>query len=249
MSGARFLGHRGAMARYPENTLLSLESALRAEPPADGVEFDVRLSADRCPVIFHDGDTERLTGAPGTIESRDLEEIRRLRVRGEAIPTLEEVIDALAELSGAQGRTLVVNVELKPTGSPEPLIDACTEHLNRLEEHPRLQLVVSSFDPLVLKAACDSQVSWRLALIYEDPSALRFVPHLEEGRALDLHPRCDLVTPEHMHELGDRTVRTWTVDQIDVARTCMDLGVAAIISNDPAALMTALFTETDDDSP
>ena len=249
MTRGQFLGHRGAMARYPENTLLSMERALDATPPADGLEFDVRLSADRFPVIFHDDETERLTGEPGTIEARTLEEIRRLRVGGEPIPTLDEAIDLLVRLAEIQERTLIVNVELKPTGSPEPLIVACIASLERLERHPRLQLVVSSFDPQVLKAACDSEVPWRLALLYEEESALRFVPHLEQGRTLDLHPRFDLVTPEHMAGLGDRTVRTWTVDQLEIARTCMDLGVAAIISNDPSSLMTDLFTETDDDSP
>ena len=231
------------MALYPENTLRSILGALRGSCPAAGVEFDVRLTADGCPVLFHDDQTLSLTGKPGTVEERTLGELRDLRVSGETIPTLAEVVNALKQEADEQSRDLLVNVELKPTGAPEPLIRACADLLDTLEADERIALVVSSFDPRVLKAASEPEYSWRLALIYEDEEALAFLPLLEEERVLDLHPRYDLVNPEHMAFAGVRAVRTWTVNELDVAIACIDLGVEAIISNDPSALITALSPE------
>ena len=243
MNTARILGHRGAMALYPENTIRSVLGALRGPHPADGVEFDVRLTSDGSPVIFHDDETERLTGSPGTVEERDLAALASLSVAGEPIPTLVSLGDVLMAEADASRRELLVNAELKPTGDPAPLVRACLEILNRLDQHPRIELVVSSFDPTVLKAASGAGLNWRLALLYEQAEALAFLPHLELGRPLDLHPRSDLVSSEHMALVGGRTVRTWTVDEPEVARSCIDLGVTAIISNDPGALGKALAAE------
>src|SRR5436305_14482245 len=54
------IGHRGAAAVAPENTLVSFARAYR--DGADGIEFDVRLARDRVPVVIHDA-TLRRTGA------------------------------------------------------------------------------------------------------------------------------------------------------------------------------------------
>ena len=64
------IAHRGASAEFPENTMAAFIAALSREPSADGLECDVRLSADGVPVVFHDDDTRRLTGQSGSIESR-----------------------------------------------------------------------------------------------------------------------------------------------------------------------------------
>ena len=53
------IGHRGASALAPENTLAAF--ALAIQEGADGIEFDVRLSRDRAPVVVHDATLE-LTG-------------------------------------------------------------------------------------------------------------------------------------------------------------------------------------------
>ena len=54
-----WIAHRGGL---PENALASLVSFLEPESIASGIEFDVQLTSDGVPVIFHDHDTERLTG-------------------------------------------------------------------------------------------------------------------------------------------------------------------------------------------
>jgi len=46
-------GHRGFCAKYPENTMISFQAAL--EMGVDAIEFDVWLTADKVPVLIHDG--------------------------------------------------------------------------------------------------------------------------------------------------------------------------------------------------
>ena len=57
------MGHRGAAAHAPENTLASIRRA--AEVGARWVEFDVMQTGDGVPVLFHDDSLERITGDPG----------------------------------------------------------------------------------------------------------------------------------------------------------------------------------------
>lgn len=102
------IGHRGARAVAPENTLLSFELALAAG--ADLVEFDYRLSSDGVPVVIHDATVGRTTDAKRVwwgrglnVAGRTLAELRKLdagswkgsRFTGARIPTLVEAIDAI----------------------------------------------------------------------------------------------------------------------------------------------------------
>lgn len=237
------LGHRGASADHPENTLAAIDGALRPGGGADGVEIDVRLSADGVAIVFHDDDTARLCGLPGTIEARTAAEIAALRVRGEPVPTLADVVTTFARHRPAPAPASL-NVELKPTGTPEPLIAACRPLLDPLAMGAGLAgpaLVVSTFDPRVLQAAQRAGVPWRLALLFEDPRALAALPWLEAAGPVDLHPRHDLLTAAFVAEYAraDRALRTWTVDAPDEAARLRALGVAAIITNRPALLRAA----------
>lgn len=241
------VAHRGASVDYPENTLVAMVAALDAAEPADGFECDVRLTRDGVPVVFHDDDTLRLCEVPGTIEARSLAEVSALRVRGERIPTLAELLDLtrpqLAQLAPfAPLQRAVVNIELKPTSAPDALVAACLPLLARLAEDRTVELIVSSFDPRVLRSAIIAGVPWRNAFLYETIGALRFLAYLDPAATLDLHPPSELASPAHLAEYAapDRRFRVWTVDDVDRARTLAGLGVDALITNYPARLRAAL---------
>ncbi|MEZ4266367.1 MAG: glycerophosphodiester phosphodiesterase family protein [Myxococcota bacterium] len=237
------VAHRGASAEHPENTLRAMLAALEGPAPADGFECDVRLTRDGVPVVFHDDDTLRLCERPGTIEARTLAEVRALTVRGEPIPTLAELLDATAPLT-ARIPGAVINIELKPTRAAAALVAACAPLLAPLTADPALQLIVSSFDPRVLRAAQAAAIPWRHAFLYETLAALRFLDYLAPSGPLDLHPPEELVSPEHLAAYAapdrDRRFRVWTVDDPARARSLAALGVDAIITNHPARLRTAL---------
>jgi glycerophosphoryl diester phosphodiesterase len=90
-----------------ENTLSAFAAAAER---GYAIECDVHLSADNVPVVIHDDDLKRLTGADGFVWQRTVAELATLRVGGTAdhVPTLAEVLALVA------GRVPLV-VELKGT--------------------------------------------------------------------------------------------------------------------------------------
>ena len=115
----RVIGHRGAAAAAPENTLASLRMA--ALLGISWVEFDVRLAADRVCVLLHDDRLDRTTSGHGEAARLDSAALRALdagawfdpRFAGEPVPTLAEAIGVLDELG------LGANVEIKPAPGEE----------------------------------------------------------------------------------------------------------------------------------
>ncbi|WP_409377624.1 glycerophosphodiester phosphodiesterase [Gracilimonas aurantiaca] len=106
------IGHRGASAYAPENTMSAFRMA--AEMGAEMIELDIVLSKDGVPVVIHDETLDRTTNAKGLVSDYTLEELKMLdagswfsdEFKGEAIPTLEEVLE------WAKGR-VSVNIEVK----------------------------------------------------------------------------------------------------------------------------------------
>lgn len=70
------IGHRGASAEAPENTMASFTRALALG--ADGIEFDVQLTSDGHPVVIHDAMLDRTTNGTGPVFDATLDEVRSL---------------------------------------------------------------------------------------------------------------------------------------------------------------------------
>jgi glycerophosphoryl diester phosphodiesterase len=90
------LAHRGASAIAPENTIAAFSKA--RELGADGVELDVRRSADDVLIVHHDPAIEGL----GPLVQLTFAELRAARP---SVPTFDEALDACAGM--------VVNAEVK----------------------------------------------------------------------------------------------------------------------------------------
>jgi glycerophosphoryl diester phosphodiesterase len=134
------IGHRGYRARFPENTLLSFRSAFSAG--ADGVECDVQKTADGSYVVIHDGTVDRVSHSRGAVNAMTLARLRRVDAgRGERIPTLEEVLDALPP-----GGWIDVELKTETLGADDcgPIADILDAHVSRS------RLMVSSFEPALL---------------------------------------------------------------------------------------------------
>jgi len=102
---AKIMGHRGAPADEPENTLRSFARALAVGVAA--VELDVQLTRDGRLAVIHDETLDRTTNGKGRVKDFTLGELQRLDAgRGEPVPSLEEVFDLV------QGKAHLV-VELK----------------------------------------------------------------------------------------------------------------------------------------
>jgi glycerophosphoryl diester phosphodiesterase len=254
--GPYLLAHRGGARLAPENTLAAFDLASRLG--ADALELDVRLTADREVVVFHDETTRRVTGQPGLLAERTLAQVRALdagwsftpdggrtfpwRARGLAPPLLSEVFDRYPGM--------LLNVEAKDPspGLAEALV-GLVRHRGRVDE-----VCIGSSD--------DSQGERLRALL---PEACHFLPeqaatcHVLMAHAGGEASGCPegydvadlpLRTDEGLTVVDDATVRyfhargmpvhVWTVDEEVEMRALLALGVDGIMSDRPDVLKRVL---------
>jgi glycerophosphoryl diester phosphodiesterase len=136
------LAHRGDRRRAPENSREALVAAC-ALPGVDGVEFDVRASADGVPVIVHDEDLR-----PVHRIDRRVAEVTAAELRARGIPSLVEVLAALPA-------DAFLDVELK-----EDLRDAAADLLREARGAAPARAVISSFQPRVLESVATLLPGW-----------------------------------------------------------------------------------------
>ena len=96
LEGPLAIAHRGGAAERPENTVAAFEHAVNLGYHC--IETDVRATRDRVAVVFHDEQLDRLTGVAGNIAERTWAEIASLRVGGEKIPRLDDVLGSWPHL-------------------------------------------------------------------------------------------------------------------------------------------------------
>ncbi|HZD10977.1 MAG TPA: glycerophosphodiester phosphodiesterase family protein [Candidatus Binatia bacterium] len=228
------IGHRGASAEAPENTLAAF--ALAVEQGADGVEFDVQLSADGNVVIMHDATVDRTTNGSGPVSRLTSSELRALDAgMGQPVPTLDDVFEAF-------GPSMLYNIELKVSGLwGKGLESAVADRIDAYHLHN--QVVVSSFDPLSLRRARRQLSATTMTgfLWMRGPRALR---NLLASTPAD-HPYFPLVDEGYMAWARERSLRVhvWTVDDPQEARQLAVLGVHALITNRPREIVAALAVD------
>ena len=230
------LAHRGDSEHFPENTMAAFDGAMQAG--ADGIELDVRLCASGELVVFHDEHLQRLCGDSRRLADLTWAELQSCRVQGQRVPLLREVFEALP--------TALINVEIKQHALRQalPVVQATIRALREARALDRV--VVSSFDPrlLALLRALDPDVP--RALLYARTQGVVFwqawlaVPL----GVVALHPQHDLVDALALERCRAQGLRmhVWTVDEPDRIAYLSELGVDAIICNDPAAALGQLAT-------
>lgn len=100
MNSPELMAHRGWASRYPENSRVGIEAALRAGVAC--VEFDIQLSADAVPMVIHDASLDRTGGIPGRVSDLSMAELSAVsiheparfgtRFAGERLPPLADVV-------------------------------------------------------------------------------------------------------------------------------------------------------------
>ena len=228
LPGTLLLGHRGSPRVHRENTLASFQAAI--DSGLDGVELDVRRLADGHLVIHHD------LKLP---DGRALNELIAQDVPQD-VPTLDALL-AWAADTGAY-----LNVEIKFEGArPDDRVAGTLKAVraHRLGE----RVIVSSFSPLILKAARDLDPGIERGFLYHRSYRIGvdLVPVVARRLGVAaLHPHHSLIDAPLM-ETARREgwrVNTWTVnDPADVARLTA-LGVNGLIGDLPDVLLTARST-------
>ena len=240
------IGHRGAAAHAPENTIVSFERAVA--DGADAIEFDVHLSADGHVVVIHDPTLDRTTDATGAVADLTLDRIRAAdagarftlesgaqpyRGRDVRVPTLPEVLERFPALP--------MLIEIKTARARQAV-------RRTLEAHDAAsRCVIGSFDHAAL--AIFRHTPWHASASQRD--MLRMIAHVALGVPLGPSRYEALSIPTHWRGIPlpiaritraaralGRPVHIWVVDTAPEARRLRELGVAGIITNDPAALIS-----------
>jgi glycerophosphoryl diester phosphodiesterase len=222
------LGHRGASYAAPENTLAAFR--LAREMGADGVELDVRRTADNALVLSHDPEMEGVGLVRGV-------EFARLRAERPDVPTLAAALDEL--------RGLLVNVEIKCLPWEPDADDEDRSVVRAVVDAVRdanAEVIVSSFDLGSIDAcrehAPDLVTAW---LTFGQPLAAVAEQTAAHGHAW-LHPdRASALAGgiDRAHALGLK-VDVWTVDDPDEIRALAQAGVDAIVTNRPDIALATL---------
>ena len=243
MTRPEVIGHRGAAALAPENTLASFRTALDAA--VSWVEFDVRATADGHAVVIHDRTLDRTTDGRGRVRAHDLAALRRLDAGSwfapafahEPIPTL---VDALSAL---RGRAIAI-VELKADDRDEAqaVVAAVVRSLSDLSRAARREVVVSS-GTWTLPTAVRARVpDLRTALVVGRLESADEVARARRDRCEQLHvalPRVTGARVERARKAGI-AVAAWTVRDVRVVPRVVRAGVAAVFADDPAAARAAI---------
>lgn len=158
--------HRGFGNHGPDNSLYAVERALASG--ADGVDVDGQFTRDRELVIFHDLSVDRLTSGTGPVRDKTRDEMLALDLGPKFDPALTGAFVRTFEdfLVAAKGRGILM-VELKvPSAKATGIEERAVELIRKHDAHR--DVVLSSFNPLVLRRLKRLDPQVRTALIFMD---------------------------------------------------------------------------------
>ncbi len=241
----KVIGHRGAAAYAPENTIEGIHTA--ADIGVKWVELDVKLTKDDVPILFHDDDLERTTNGHGLVAEITYEELKQLEAgswfsdsfAGIKIPTLEEAIDALIE------RDLGLNLEIKPCpGREKDTAEIALDILSQYwDNHDGL--LISSFEHVSLEAAMDVATDWpRGLLLGGDEISDNWLELADYLHVKTINFGTQLVTPEIISTTleNDYIPLVYTVNEPELARELQSIGVKTVFSDEPDVIMENMLS-------
>ena len=219
--------HRGASEYMPENTLLSFYTGVYMK--ANGIETDVRRTADGVLVLFHDNTLERVTGDPRSVEECTLAELMELEVKKDGytdkIAVFEDFLQKFAF------RDITFAIELKGAGVEHDTADL-------LRKYGLVKkAVITSFKLDYIKNFITYAPEFEFGLLTKEVTHEIEAELLALG-ATEICPRATLMTAEDVarwHSMGLR-VRAWGIKDEETMRFACDAGVDGMTCNFPDKL-------------
>jgi glycerophosphoryl diester phosphodiesterase len=245
------IGHRGASAVAPENTMGAFRKAI--EVGADGIEFDVRLSRDGVPVVIHDETLQRTGLRSDYVSCLSAEELQQVNVGkwfgnrrnsteylNETVPTLRQLLD----YSSSVNAVLYLELKCRREEASQVASITCDFLANyQIAE----QVIIECFDLPVIQEVKRLAPHLKTAALFQ-PRISR--PHLwsssrsliDEAHAVGAdeialhHKLADDRTIESARSAGMKVV-VWTVDNPAWVARAKKLGIDALITNDPGTMI------------
>jgi glycerophosphoryl diester phosphodiesterase len=241
------IAHRGESADAPENTLAAFRLAWKRKTPA--IELDVHLTKDGKLAVCHDFDTRRTTGVARAIRDSNWNELKNLdagrlsdaRFEGEKIPLLEDVLETIPD-----GARCFIEVKVGPEA-----IAALVKAVESCGKNPE-QLAVISFNAAAIADAKKKLPQLKAYYLSGfknhgggkwTPTAEQLIKQAQEIKADGL----DLAFRGPIDEDFVRKIRAaklelyvWTINDPDIARDFVRLGVDGITTDKAAYLREEL---------
>ena len=234
------VGHRGADNK-PENTLAAFAEAL--EQGATAIEIDVHPCATGELVVIHDGSVDRTTDGKGKVSEMTFEELRKLDAGdGEKIPTLQEVLDLI-------GGKATVFIEPKFHKISNPATQELMKNIHDAVaggnwQFDQLPVVCQNHTLLYAMRRQSPEIHTGASLVPlpdKMPDRLKnayintMIPWAKKIGASIINPNHRDVTPEFVAKAQEAglKVSSWTANEEQDAQRLMDMGLDAIITDNP----------------
>lgn len=235
------VAHRGNAAEFPENTLQALSSAV--ELGLRCVEFDVQLTADQVPVVFHDSDLARVAGRPDSVHALQWSQLAEIPV-GEVkrfgdrfartcAPSLAQAVAAIAGWDGVTAFVEVKRASMRQFGREavlrrvvdvlQPVLDRCVlisfdlaaVKILRLMTGARIGWVLDQYDAGSLREATALEPEFLFCNLERVPvSVSELWPGPWDWAIYEVR---DLATARQCRYLGAKYVETMTVRSLKAA--------------------------------
>jgi glycerophosphoryl diester phosphodiesterase len=261
----RIIAHRGASTEAPEHTYAAYVAALAAD--ADGLECDVRLTADGHLVCVHDRSVDRVSNGSGRVSSLELARLEELDFGSWHRPTDEPesaaradeepdrdanrvlTLRRLLDLVAAQNRRVELAIEVKHpsryAGQVERSLVSVLDEYGWAPRHAgdESPVRIMSFSSSAVRRANRLAPGVRTVFLME-PFVYRARGGVLPAGVRIAGPSIEILRtrPESVqrwHQAGCE-VHVWTVDEAADFELCLALGVDAVITNRPRAMRTAL---------
>ena len=243
------LAHRGSRVLWPENTMFAFAGAVD-QLGYHYLELDVRLTADRIPVVFHDATLERTTSGTGKVSDYTLDDLRSidaayrfdpdhdypLRGTGIGISTLEDVYRTWPEVR--------LNVDLKASGAEWAVAEVI-----RSSDAEHRTLIGSFYDRRIARFR---RITEGRVAVSAGPTAAAAMWSASRGgrttrRKVQAYQlpfdyrgfKIDAKLIDSIHRAGAH-VHLWTVNRADDMRRFLDMGVDGIVTDRPDILNEVL---------
>jgi glycerophosphoryl diester phosphodiesterase len=228
------IAHRGFSGKYPENTMLAFSKAI--ELGVDGIELDVHLTKDNQLVIIHDELIDRTTDGKGLVSDYTYDELQQFDAsagfRGvysvNRIPTLREYFELVKPVDG-----FITNIELKTGINVYPGIE---EKVNDMINEFGLadRIIISSFNHYSVLRAKKLNPDIKCGFLCES-WIINFGAYTKKQGIECVHPMHWTLTNETVKEIKNNgiEINTWTVNDEKQVKRLYDLGVDAVIGNNP----------------
>jgi glycerophosphoryl diester phosphodiesterase len=248
---AEIVAHRGASFDAPENTVAAMKEGIRQG--ADALETDFWLTKDNRIIVNHDATTKRTTGVDLKIAETSFDELRKLdagkwkapQFAGEKLPTLEEILACVPA-----GKKVLLEIKCGPE-----IVPFMKKGIEASSLKPE-QIRIISFKEDVIAASKKAMPNIKAYWLFNykqdkdgkwNSTQEEVLSTLKRVNADGLDIQLAKATQEKINrDLASKLramgmeFHVWTVDEPELAKYAVELGVDSITTNKPAFIREQL---------